>query len=61
MWWCNILGGIEGSISYLLWYDPIPPGSDLLTSNLIFMIRENPDPILTVKRIEWKNSLVILV
>ena len=26
MWWYNILGDNEGSISYILWFDSITPG-----------------------------------
>ena len=36
-----------------LWFDPIKAGSFLLTYNIIFLKRVNPDPILTVKIIEW--------
>ena len=35
MWWCNILGDNEGSISHVLQIDPIDSGSILLTHNLV--------------------------
>ena len=53
MWWCNILKDNEGIISYLLWFDTITEGSFLLTYNIVFPKRENPEPVLTVKTIEW--------
>ena len=54
MWWYNILGDNKGSISVVLWLDTINAGSDLLTTNLVELKRENTEPILTVKRIEWR-------
>ena len=57
MWWCNILGDKEGSISYILWFDPITEGYFILTSNIIFLKEENPEPILTVKIIEWRKFI----
>ena len=53
MWWYNILGNNEGSISHLLWLDPITVGYNLLNSNLVALKRENYEPILIVKRTEW--------
>ena len=47
MWWCNILGDNEGSIAYISWFDPITEEPFLLTSNIVFLKRENPDTILT--------------
>ena len=52
MWWYNILGYNEGRISYILRPDPINSGSILLTANLVAPKRENPEPILIVKRTE---------
>ena len=40
MWWYNILGDNEGSISDLLWIDTITAGSVLNTTNLVTPIRE---------------------
>ena len=53
MWWYNILGDNEGSISHIIRLDTITAGSTLLTSNLIAPKRENSDSILRVKRTEW--------
>ena len=53
MWWYNILGDNEGSISHILQIYPITPGHVLINSNLVALKRENNDPILTVKRTEW--------
>ena len=55
MWCYNILGYNNGSISHILQLDPINTGYFILTSNLVWLKRENPDPILTVKRIEWRK------
>ena len=46
---------MKGSISYILWFDPIDEGYFLLTSNIVFLIRENTDPILTLKIIELRK------
>ena len=53
MWWYNILGDNEGSLSHLLQLDHITIGSILITANLVFLIREISEPILIVKRTEW--------
>ena len=45
MWWYNILGDNEGSISHLLQLDHITAGSILLTANLVALKRENYEPI----------------
>ena len=55
MWWYNILGDNEGSISHLLQHDPITAGSILLNVKLVTMKRENREPILTVKLNEWRK------
>ena len=47
----------EGSISNILRLDPIYEGYVLLTANLVALKRVNPDPILTVKRTEWRNFI----
>ena len=52
MWWYNILGNNEGSISDLLQLDPITAGSVLLSANLVALKREKPLTILTVIIIE---------
>ena len=57
MWCYNILGDNNGSISHLLQLDPITPQSVLLTSNLVAQKRENAEPILTAKRIEWRKFI----
>ena len=51
MWWYNILGDIEGSISHILGIDPITEGPVLITYNILASKRENSDPVLIVKRI----------
>ena len=48
---------LSGSISHLLQLDPINQGSVLLNSTLFALKRENPDPILTVKIIEWRKFI----
>ena len=57
MWWYNILGDNEGSISYLLQLDPITVGYVLLTDNLFALKRVNPELTLTVKRTEWRKFI----
>ena len=57
MWWYNILGDNNGSISHILRLDPTTPGSILLTANLVAPKRENSNPILIVKRTEWSKSI----
>ena len=57
MWWYNIIGDNEGSISYLLRLDTIIAGSILLTDNLVALKSENSKPILTFKRSEWRKCI----
>ena len=57
MWWYNLLGDNEGSISYLLRIDPINLGSILFTANIIATKRGNSEPILTVKITEWRKFI----
>ena len=57
MWWCNILGDNEGSISDILRIDNITTGCFLLTSNTNVLKREYPEPILTVKVTEWRKFI----
>ena len=57
MWWYNILGDNEGSISHLLRIDYITAGSILLTAKLVSLKRRNSDPIFTVKRTEWRKFI----
>ena len=52
-----MLGDNEESISHLLWSDTITAGYFLLTSTIVFLKRENPEPILTVKIIEWRKFI----
>ena len=58
MWWYNIIGENRGRILYTLLFGPITTGSILLASNIVFMKRENPEPILTVKIIDEINSMI---
>ena len=53
----NISGENKGSISHLLQLDTITEGYFLITSNLLFFKRENPEPILIMKRIEWRKFI----
>ena len=57
MWWYNILGDNEGSISHILRLDPITAGSILLTDNLVAPKRGNSEPILTLKITEWSKFI----
>ena len=57
----NILGDINVIISHVLQLDPITEGSVLLYYNLVTLKRGSHDTILTVKRIEWRNTFNILV
>ena len=40
-----------------LWFDTITAEYFLLTSNIIFLKKGNPEPILTVKIIEWRKFI----
>ena len=57
MWWYNTLGDNEGSISHILRLDTISAGYILLTANLAALKRENCEPILIVKRTEWRKFI----
>ena len=57
MWCYNILRDNNGSISHILQLDTFTPGSVLIKSNLVALKRENPEPISTVKRIEWSKCI----
>ena len=57
IWWYNILRDKEVSISYILRIYNITEGYVLLNYNLILMKRENTEPILGVKIIEWKKFI----
>ena len=57
MWWYNILGDNKGIISHLLCIDPITAGSILLTAKLVSLKKENYEPILIVKRTEWRKFI----
>ena len=52
MWWYNILGNNDRSISDILRLDTIAEGCVFITTNLVALKRENHEPILTVKRTE---------
>ena len=57
MLWYNILGDKEGSLSHILRFDTITEGSDIITANLVALKRENYEPILIVKRTEWRKFI----
>ena len=57
MRWYNILGDNEGSISHILQLGHITVGSILLTVKLFALKRGNYEPILTVKRTEWRRII----
>ena len=57
IWWYKSLGDNERSISNILWPDPINTGYFLLASNIVFLKRENPDPVLKVKITEWRKYI----
>ena len=57
MWWYNILGDNEGSISNLLRLDPITAGYILFTADLVAPKRKKSEPILTLKRTEWNKFI----
>ena len=57
IWWYNILGDNEGSISHLLRLDPISACSVSLTSKIVALKRKNTDLILIVKRTERKKFI----
>ena len=57
MWWYNIRGYKKGSMPHLLKLDPVTVGYILLTANLFALKRVNYEPILTLKRIEWRKFL----
>ena len=57
MWWYNVLAVNKVSILHLLWFARNTAVSILLTSKIVALRRENSDPILTVKRTEWRKSL----
>ena len=57
MWWYNIFGDNEGIISHLLLIDIITSGHVILADNLFALKRETVEPILTVKRTEWRKLI----
>ena len=57
IWWYNILGDNDGGISYILKLNPITVGSFLLTIKLVALKRGNYEPILIVKRTEWRKFI----
>ena len=46
-----------GSISHILQPDNITAGSILLADNLVALKRDNPYPILALKRTEWREFI----
>ena len=61
MWRYNIIGDNKVSISHLLRLDPMTERSILLTDNLVALKKENYEPILIVKIIEWRKFIDFLV
>ena len=57
IWWYNILRDNEGNISHILWLDPITAGSIFITFKIVALKRGNCEPILAVKRTEWRKFL----
>ena len=57
MWRYNILGDNKGRIPHILRLDPITAGCVLLTAKLVALKRGNIEPILTVKRTEWRKFI----
>ena len=57
MWWYNTIVDNKGRISHTLWLDPITAGCVLLTAKLVALKRGNIEPILTVKRTEWRKFI----
>ena len=57
MWRYNIIGDNVGSISHILRLDTLTAGSILLTDNLVALKRGKYDPILIVKRTEWRKFI----
>ena len=57
MLWYNILGLNKVRISHTLHPDTITAGYILLTNNLVALKRNNYDPILIVKRTEWRKLI----
>ena len=57
MWWYNIIGDNEGSISDLLRLCIIAAGSVLRNTKFVELKLGNPEPILTVKIIEWRKYI----
>ena len=53
MGWYNILGNNKGSISHILWIDPISEGYILLTNKIVALKRVHYEPILILKITEW--------
>ena len=57
MWWYNILGDNNGSISHIFQLDTITEGYFLLVANLVALKNENSEPISTEKRTERSKFL----
>ena len=57
MWWYNILEDNEVSISHILRVDPITARSILINANLVALKRGNFEPILIVKKTEWRKFI----
>ena len=53
----NILGDNKVSIKHILQLDTIDKGSILITANLVILKRENLEPNLTVKIINWRKFI----
>ena len=61
MWYYNMLGDNERSISDLLRLDTITAGYFKITTNIVALKRENHEFILQGKVLNGGNSLTILV
>ena len=57
MWRYNIIGDNNVIISNILKPDSITVGYVLLDNNLVVLKRENIEPILTVKIIQWTKFI----
>ena len=56
MWWYDILRYNKGSILHLLQIDTITAGYILVTADLV-ALKGNYEPILKVKRTEWRKFI----
>ena len=57
MWWYNIIGDYKGSIPHLQRIDHITAGYILLAVKLAALKKGNSEPVLVVKRTEWRKFI----